>query len=97
MSLRYSIKKHLENFGDTNFNGLYIAHKFYEPCLSNLIKLPLICYTIDYHISLAMLLVMNISALKESFLQKDYKLLPYMNGLSKSIVTEQQMQKLSNI
>ena len=70
MSLTYSIKKHLENFGDTNFNGLYIAHKFYEPCLSNLIKLPLICYTIDYHISLAMLLVMKISALKESFLQK---------------------------
>ena len=85
MSLTYSIKKCLENFRDTDFNGLYIAHKFYEPCLSNLITVPLICSTIYYHISLAMLLVMNIlSSSKESFLQKDYKLLPYMNELIKS-------------
>ena len=59
-------------------------NQLYKPCLFNLNKLPFICFTIDYHISLAMLLDINIiSSSKESFLQKDYKLLPYRNELIK--------------
>ena len=86
MSLTYSIKKYLETFRDTNpnFKGLYIDHQFYEPCSSNLSQLPLTCFKIDYHLSLVMFLVMNITSLKESFFQKDYKLLAYLNELIKT-------------